>query len=63
MVPFFVPAAPHSQDATQSFCTVSLRRCMQAVHVFGWLGGWFYGVPSKFRAVFVAGRVEAEVYK
>ena len=91
---FFVPASPHSQDATQSFCTVSLRRCKGTVHVFGgfcgreggfgcvvhvlagfcgregrfivcrprfwvflWTGGWFSGVPSTFRGVFVDGSV------
>ena len=63
MVPFFVAASKDSQDATQSFCTVSLRRCMRTVHVFG--GGRECGFvvcrPRLGRFLWLG--VEAEVYK
>ena len=37
--------------------------CRPRLGVFLWPGVWFCGVSSTFMAVFVAGRVEAEVYK
>ena len=37
--------------------------CRPRLGVFLWPGVWFSGVSSTFMAVFVAGRVEAEVYK